>query len=131
MSVMSLDALQDLFLLFANVGRKDKVVLGLTDTMYKKRLSTARNIDSLGKIGFRAMMEESPGLIDGLTVNVDYVFMQNLGESARSARLLASLSLFVALTLRARLPPPFTSPSPSSLPCRLHRSQEPEIRADL
>ena len=77
---MSLDALQDLFLLFSNVGRKDKVVLGLTDTMYKKRLSTARNMDTMAKVGFRAMMEEAPGLTDGLTVNVDYVFMQNLGE---------------------------------------------------
>jgi hypothetical protein len=51
--------------------------------MYKKRLSTAGNIDTLSKAGFRAMMDQSPGLLDGLTINVDYIFMQNLGECAR------------------------------------------------
>lgn len=68
-----------LFLLYCNEGRAQKVVLGLTDTMYKKRLSTAGNVDTLAKGGFRKMMEQAPGLLDGLTINVDYVFMQNLG----------------------------------------------------
>lgn len=40
-----------LFLLFCNEGRKDKVVLGLTDTMYKKRLSTAGELNSMAKVG--------------------------------------------------------------------------------
>lgn len=47
--------------------------------MYKRRLSTAGNVDTLAKGGFRKMMEQAPGLLDGLTINVDYVFMQNLG----------------------------------------------------
>jgi hypothetical protein len=80
------NACAQLFLLYANEGRKDKVVLGLTDTMYKKRLSTIGNIDSLGKIGFMRMMEQAPGLLDRLTIDIAYVFMQNLGAWCRRTR---------------------------------------------
>jgi hypothetical protein len=48
-----------LFLLYCNEGRKDRVVLGLTDTMYKKRLSTAGELNSMAKVRFRGAAQGS------------------------------------------------------------------------
>ena len=80
MSFVPTDALMDLFLLYSNAERSTKIVLGCTDTMYKRRLGSGRSLDSLNRAGFVRMMSDAPGLTQGLSIDMDYVFMENLGE---------------------------------------------------
>lgn len=48
------------------------------DTMYKRRLSTVGNIDTMLKAGFTRFCRDAPGLMDGLLIDIDYVFMTAL-----------------------------------------------------
>ena len=105
MAALPTDALGDLFLLYSNAARRRKVVLSASDTMYAVRLSTARTsdalrafspaaaaagacavtagagLDSINRAGFEKMLRDCPGLLDGVSVDVNYVFMENLGAS--------------------------------------------------
>ena len=103
MAALPTDALGDLFLLYSNAVRQRKVVLGAIDTMYTCRLSTARTsdalrafspaaaaagagavtagagLDSINRAGFARLLSDCAGLLDGLSIDVNYVFMENLG----------------------------------------------------
>jgi hypothetical protein len=79
MQMLPTDALMDLFILYANAERSSRIVLGCTDTMYKRRLGSGRGLDSLNRAGFARMMTDAPGLTEGLTIDLDYIFMENLG----------------------------------------------------
>lgn len=83
-ALLTVEQLQDLFLLYCNEGRGEKVVLGLTDTMYKKRLSTVGRLDTISKTGFRQFLRDA-GVSD-LTVSPDYIFMQNLGSALNDSK---------------------------------------------
>jgi len=85
MQMLPTDALMDLFILYANAERSSRIVLGCTDTMYKRRLGSGRGLDSLNRAGFARMMTDAPGLTDGLTIDLDYIFMENLGASSCSS----------------------------------------------
>ena len=85
MQMLPTDALMDLFILYANAERSSRIVLGCTDTMYKRRLGSGRGLDSLNRAGFARMMMDAPGLTDGLTIDLDYIFMENLGASSCSS----------------------------------------------
>ena len=85
MQMLPTDALMDLFILYANAERSSRIVLGCTDTMYKRRLGSGRGLDSLNRAGFSRMMTDAPGLTEGLTIDLDYIFMENLGACAGGA----------------------------------------------
>ena len=69
--------------MYCNEGRPEKVVLSLSDSLYKKRATTTTPPTTLTKLGFRAFCLRI-GLA-GSAQDTDLVFMRNLGVS-RDAR---------------------------------------------
>lgn len=85
--ILSLQDLSDLFLLFSQEGRGERVVLSLTDTMFKKRVRTAGKIDTMTKAGFKLLLKRAGTLLQGMESDlIDFVFMRNLGYSKGKPR---------------------------------------------
>jgi hypothetical protein len=72
------------FFMYCNEGRGEKVVLTLSDSLYKKRVTTSGPPTTITKLGFRALCIRI-GLA-GSAQDTDLVFMRNLGVSRDTSK---------------------------------------------
>ena len=73
------------FYLYCNEGRTEKVVLALSDSLYKRRVTTAGAHKTITKLAFRAVLNRLGLAGSGPQADPDLIFLRNQGVSSYSS----------------------------------------------